>query len=66
MATSEMSFALNGKVELIFQAEAGQRYVLRLASKGDEFGAKDTFTVQWDSSVELYLAALPRAHRGWG
>ena len=65
VATSEMSFALNGKVELIFKAEAGQRYVLRLASKGDEFGAKDTFTVQWDSSVEpIWLRYLGRIADG--
>ena len=65
VATSEMTFALNGKAELIFNAEAGQQYMLRLATRGDKFSVDDTFTVQWESSVEpIWLRYIGRVADG--
>lgn len=52
VATSEMSFALRGKAELIFDAKEGQTYLLRLASQGQVFGDRDSLTIRWDAAAE--------------
>ena len=65
VATSEMSFALNGRTELAFDAQEGQTYLLRLASQGQSFGDRDSFTIRWDTATEpIWLRYVGRVLDG--
>ena len=52
VATSEMSYSLNGSSELVFEAQANNTYLVRLASQGQAYGSRDTFTLSWGAATE--------------
>ena len=65
VATSEMSFALRRQAELVFDAQEGQTYLLRLASHGQGFGDRDNFTIRWDTAIEpIWLRYVGRVKDG--